>query len=270
MSSNRLRIGVFMPSSVQLLDLATVDVLASMSKEYLGLLPLPAHVSEIAPSTKITYITSPKLFPTVDLTADLSVRASHTYEDDDVAPGKLDIVVVPGTDPADKFEEAATKWLRDHFNTDGVDVLCVCTGVYLCGAAGILDGRRVSGPRGLQDELIQRYPNACFVGEEYRWIQDGNLWSSGKSFSRSSLGQLLMKGSGGITNGNDLMAAYAQARNKYWPNSISKLGAMLVDVGDRPQMYDQCQRRFFIVFAWQVVQAWFFSMIPFGRGTRTK
>ncbi|KAF4342117.1 glycosyl transferase gt-a type structural fold [Fusarium beomiforme] len=246
MASNQLRIGVFMPSSVQLLDLATVDVLATMSKEYLGLLPLPAHVSEIAPSTGISYITSPKLFPTVNLTADLSVRASHTYEDDDVSPGKLDIIVVPGTNPADKFEKAAMKWLRDHFNTDGVDVLCVCTGVYLCGATGILDGRRVSGPRGLQDELIQRYPNACFVGEEYRWIQDGNLWSSG-----------------GITNGNDLMVAYAQARNKFWPNSISKLGAMLVDVGDRPQMYSQGQRKFLMVFVWQVVKAWLFSMINF-------
>ncbi|KAF4419314.1 hypothetical protein F53441_14437 [Fusarium austroafricanum] len=181
MAPKQLRIGVFMPSSVQLLDLATVDVLASMSKEYLDLLPLPAHVSEMAPSTKIIYITSPKLFPTVNLTADLSVRASHTYEDDDAAPGKLDIIVVPGTDPTEIFEEAATEWLRNHFNTEGVDVLCVCTGVYLCGAAGILDGRRVSGPRGLQDDLIKKYPDAQFVGEEYRWIQDGNLWSSGAS-----------------------------------------------------------------------------------------
>lgn len=255
-----------MPSSVQLLDLATVDVLASMSKEYLRLLPLPAHISEIAPSTKITYITSPKLFPTVSLTADLSVRASHTYEDDDVGPGKLDIIVVPGTDPADDFEEASTKWLRDHFNTRGVDVLCVCTGVYLCGAAGILDSRQVSGPRGLQDELIRKYPNAHFVGEEYRWIQDGNLWSSGMSKPGPRLGQLLTTTSGGITNGNDLMAAYAQAQNKYWPKSISKLGAMLVDVGDRPQMYHQSQRKFFTVFAWQVIQSWFFSLVPFGKG----
>ncbi|KAF4947706.1 hypothetical protein FGADI_10215 [Fusarium gaditjirri] len=218
MSSKQLRIGVFMLSSVQLLDLATVDVLASMSKEYLRLLPLPSHISEIAPN-------------------------------DDVGPGKLDIIVVPGTDPADEFEEASKKWLRDHFNTVGVDVLCVCTSVYLCGAAGILDGRRVSGPRGLQDELIQKHPSTHFVGEEYRWIQDGNLWSSG-----------------GITNGNDLMAAYAHAQNKYWPNSISKLGAMLVDVGDRSQIYHQSQSKFFMVFAWQVVQSRLFTMVPFGKG----
>jgi hypothetical protein len=80
------------------------------------------------------------------------------------------------------------------------------------------------------------------------------------------LSQLLIETSGGITNGNDLMAAYAQAQNKYWPNSISKLGAMLVDVGDRPQIYHQGQRKFFIVFAWQIVRGWLFSVVPFGKG----
>ncbi|KAF4964287.1 hypothetical protein FSARC_7782 [Fusarium sarcochroum] len=246
MASKQIRIGVFMPLNVQLLDLATVDVLASMSKEYLSLIPLPAHISELAPSTKITYITSPKLFPHVDLTADLSVRATHTFEDKDVAPGQLDIIVVPGTEPAVTFEEGALKWLRDHFNTEGVDVLCVCTGVYLCGAAGILNGRNVSGPRGLQDDLIKKYPDVKFVGDEYRWIQDGNLWSSG-----------------GITNGNDLMAAYARASSKHWPRPVADMGAMLVDVGDRSQIYGQGQRRFYLGVAWHIIKDWFLSLVPF-------
>ncbi|KAL4730028.1 hypothetical protein ACLX1H_002058 [Fusarium chlamydosporum] len=253
MSSRQLRIGVFMPSSVQLLDLATVDVLASMSKEYLGLLPLPAHISNVAPSTKISYITSPKLFPHVALTADLYVRATHTYEDDDVAPGKLDIVVVPGTEPADKFEDEAKKWLREQFHTEGVDVLCVCTGVFLCGEAGILNGKSVSGPRGLQDDLRKKYPEVKFVGEKYRWIQDGNLWSSG-----------------GITNGNDMMVAYAYASNKYWPRSVVSMGAMLTDVGDRPQLYDQGQRKFFLTMAWHIIQAWFSSLVSSQKGLKKK
>ncbi|RBR12542.1 uncharacterized protein FIESC28_08593 [Fusarium coffeatum] len=245
MASKQLRIGVFMPSSVQLLDLATVDVLASMSKEYLGLLPLPAHIGKMAPSIKITYITSPKLFPDVALTADLTIRATRTYEDEDVAPGKLDIVVVPGTEPGDDFEEDATRWLRDQFNTEGVDVLCVCTGVFLCGAAGILDGKSVSGPRGLQDDLRKKYPNVKFVGEKYRWIQDSNLWTSG-----------------GITNGNDMMVAYAYANSKYWPKPVVSMGSMLTDVGDRPQLYDQGQRKFFLTIAWHIAQAWFLSLMP--------
>lgn len=44
------------------------------------------------------------------------------------------------------------------------------------------------------------------VGDRYRWVQDGNFWSSG-----------------GVTNGNDLMAAYARA-NKHWPPVIVELG----------------------------------------------
>ncbi|KAF5017750.1 hypothetical protein F66182_10298 [Fusarium sp. NRRL 66182] len=249
MASKQLRIGVFIPLGVQLLDLATVDVLATMSKEYLSLLSIPAHISELAPSTKITYITSPKLFPDVDLTANLSVHATHTFEDKAVAPGQLDIVIVPGPDPASVYDEDAAKWLRDHFNTKGVDILSVCTGVYLCGAAGILSGKNVSGPRGMQHELIKKHPDVKFVGEEYRWIQDGNIWSSG-----------------GVTNGNDLMAAYARANTKYWPSPVSELGAMLVDVGDRSQIYGQSQHSFFLGVGWQVVKAWFSSLVPSWKG----
>ncbi|KAL2685249.1 hypothetical protein Neosp_006346 [[Neocosmospora] mangrovei] len=244
MASKQLRIGVFVPTGAQFLDVATVDVLASMSKEYLGGLPhLPAHIAELAPSTKIIYITSPELFPDVPLTANLSIRATYTYEDEAVAPGKLDIVVVPGPDPSASFDDGTTKWLRDQFHTKGVDILSVCTGVFLCAAAGILDGKTVSGPRGLQNEMVKRHPKVKLVGEKYRWVQDGNIWSSG-----------------GVTNGNDLMAAYARASPKHWPGPVAEMGAMLTDVGDRSQIYGEGQSRFVLGVAWQIVKAWFMSL----------
>ncbi|KAM5356036.1 hypothetical protein ACJ41O_002682 [Fusarium nematophilum] len=244
MASKQLHIGVFIPSGAQFLDVATVDVLASMSKEYLGQLPmLPAHIGTLAPSTKISYITSPKLFPDVPLTAELTVRATHTWEDEAVAPGELDIVVVPGPDPTASFEEGATKWLRDQFNVKGVDVLSVCTGVFLCGAAGILEGKTVSGPRGLQDELVRRHPGVKLVGDKCRWVQDGNLWSSG-----------------GVTNGNDLMAAFARASTNRWPGPVAEMGAMLTDVGDRSQVYGEGQSRFVLGVAWQIIKGWFLSL----------
>ncbi|KAF4996464.1 hypothetical protein FDECE_12437 [Fusarium decemcellulare] len=252
MASKQLRIGVFIPSGAQFLDVATVDVLASMSKEYLGYLPmLPAHIGDMAPSTKITYITSPTLFPDVPLTADLSIRATHTFEDQDVAPGQLDIVVVPGPAPTAEFEEGATKWLRDQFNTEGVDVLSVCTGILLCGAAGILKGKTASGPRGLQDVVLKRHPEVKLVGEKYRWVQDGNLWSN----------------LGGVTNGNDLMAAYARASPKHWPGPVAEMGAMLTDVGDRSQIYGEGKSRFVLGVAWQIIKAWFLSL---GSSSKTK
>ncbi|KAF4975413.1 hypothetical protein FZEAL_7792 [Fusarium zealandicum] len=245
MASKQLRIGVFFPEGAQFLDAATVDVLASMSKEYLSpMAMLPKHIGAMAPSTKITYITSPRLFPEVPFTAGLTVRATHTWEDKAVAPGQLDIVVVPGPDPTSTFEEGATEWLRKQYHTKGVDVLCICTGVFLCGAAGILEGKNVSGPRGLQDELAKRFPGVKLVGDKYRWVQDGNFWSSG-----------------GVTNGNDLMVAYARANSQHWPGPVAEIGAVLTDVGDRPQIFGEGQRRYVLGVAWQLVKGWLMSLV---------
>ncbi|KAJ8125541.1 hypothetical protein O1611_g8099 [Lasiodiplodia mahajangana] len=57
-------------------------------------------------------------------------------------------------------------------------------------------------------------------GHELRWVQDGNFWSSG-----------------GVTNGNDLVAAYARATPKYFPRPLVELVCEQLEVGDRPQQY---------------------------------
>ena len=44
--ASHIKIGVFIPNEAQTLDVATVDILGTMSREYLGVLPfLPANVS---------------------------------------------------------------------------------------------------------------------------------------------------------------------------------------------------------------------------------
>ena len=180
----KINIGVFVPNGAQLLDLATVDVLGVMSKEYLSTIPvLPKAMVDSAPSVSISYITTPTLAAeaSVPLTSHMVLRPSHSYEDAAVAPGQLDIVVVPGPDPASQFEAGALAWLRAHSEAAGVDVLCVCTGIYVCAAAGIANGRQVSGPRGLQDDIRGRFPEVRLVGDDHRWVRDGNFWSSGES-----------------------------------------------------------------------------------------
>jgi hypothetical protein len=62
-----------------------------------------------------------------------------------------------------------------------------------------------------------------------------------------------------------MMVAYAYASSKYWPNPIVSMGAMLTDVGDRPQMYDQGQGKFFLTMAWHIARSWFLSLMPMGR-----
>lgn len=177
-----VRIGVFAPHGAQTLDVACVDVLGSMSKEYLSLiLELPSYIAaDLAPSTTFSYINSPSQGDEIELTSGMVMKATHNYDDEEVAPGKLDIVIIPGPDPNTVLDEPALEWLRKQFATPGVDVLSICTGIFLVGASGIGNNKTVSGPRGLQKQLSEKFPKMKLAGEKYRWVRDGKLWSSGK------------------------------------------------------------------------------------------
>jgi putative intracellular protease/amidase len=203
-STKVIKIGVFVPGDAQLLDLACVDVFHMMSREYLSLLPmLPAHIPALAPSVEIYYITSDpknnnntaateddktetegKKDIMIPLTSNLTIKSTHVITSPEVAPGKLNILLVPGPDPSSTFDEATLKFLRSHAEAanHGTDILSVCTGIFLCGAAGLLDnGRTACGPRGIQDIIKKKHPGVKLVGEKLRWVKDGNLWTSGES-----------------------------------------------------------------------------------------
>jgi transcriptional regulator GlxA family with amidase domain len=179
MSKDRVvKIGIFVPSEV---DTASIDVLAVMSREYLSLLDMvPAHVTAAAPRVSFHYISLPGK-ATVGLTAGMTMTTTHDLNHPDVQPGQLDILFIPGPDPAAQHGDDVKKFVRGHFENKETDILSVCTGIYLCGAAGILEGRKASGPRGLQSDIKKKFPGVKLVGENYRWVQDGNLWSSGES-----------------------------------------------------------------------------------------
>jgi transcriptional regulator GlxA family with amidase domain len=71
-------------------------------------------------------------------------------------------------------------WLAAHAARQETDILSICTGILVCGEAGLLKGKKACGPRGLQDELAKRFDGVEWVGDELRWTRDGNIWSSGK------------------------------------------------------------------------------------------
>jgi transcriptional regulator GlxA family with amidase domain len=72
-------------------------------------------------------------------------------------------------------------------------VASVCTGAFLLGAAGLLDGRRVATHWGECGRLAQLFPKAQ-VEPDPIFIQDGSLWSSA-----------------GVTAGIDLALAMVEA-----------------------------------------------------------
>ncbi|PKS05421.1 hypothetical protein jhhlp_008797, partial [Lomentospora prolificans] len=239
-NSKIVKVGVFIPTDTQLLDTACVDIFGMLSKDYMEVLEdLPKHLVGIAPVVKIFYISASPVDSPLTLTAGVRMLATHHISDADVQPGKLDILLIPGPDPRTTFEEPVLEFVRAHHKQENTDILSVCTGILLCGAAGLLDGRTACGPRGMQPGLRKKWPTAKLVGEKYRWIQDGNLWSSG-----------------GITNGNDLVAAYCRT-GKHFPGPLVEIVCKMADVGDRPHEYEQGQTAFTISFVWQLFRSMF-------------
>ncbi|KAI0512459.1 class I glutamine amidotransferase-like protein [Xylaria bambusicola] len=220
-----VRIGVFIPTDAQVLDTAGVDIFGSLSYEYFSLLShmLPQVVIDSAPSVQILYVGSVAAGERIPLTSNQSVVASHHYSEPEVAPGKLNIIYVPGTDPDTAFPEGASDWLARQGATEGVDILSVCTGIFTCGAAGLLKGKSICGPRSMQDRIkAKNFGQKSLRGSELRWIQDGNFWSCGA-----------------VTSGNELVAAYCRAHAELWPRPLVELVCEELEVGDKPQEYNR-------------------------------
>ncbi|KAK3335378.1 ThiJ/PfpI family protein [Cercophora scortea] len=236
-----VRIGVFIPADSQFLDAACVDIFGTMSYEYLRLGGdnVPTPLLNLAPSVSIFYIGTVQPGQLIDFTSGVKIACTHHLSDPEVQPGKLDIVVVPGPDPSTKFNTPEKEWLVKQAARKETDILSVCTGIILCGQAGILKGKTASGPRGLQSQLRKSFEDVNWVGDDMRWVQDGNLWSCG-----------------GITSGNDLVGAYAR-QSRHFPSPIVELGLKLTEVDTRPQKYETGKTVYTLGLAWQLIRAIF-------------
>ncbi|KAF3768896.1 hypothetical protein M406DRAFT_234135, partial [Cryphonectria parasitica EP155] len=171
-------------------DTACVDIFGALSHNYLqgivSLLPSPDILAH-APDVTISYIGTSPAGSVVALTAGMKIQLTHHFSDADVAPGKLDIVLVPGPDPREQWAKELLAWLKAHADTPQVDILSVCTGMFVCGAAGLLTttngttttGKKACGPAAMQGALKARFGEEVqWVGHELRWTRDGNFWSS--------------------------------------------------------------------------------------------
>ncbi|KAI9146973.1 hypothetical protein HJFPF1_13002 [Paramyrothecium foliicola] len=188
--TKNIHVGVYIAcsKSTQLLDMASVDLFAMIDRGYMAPFAtmgfIPQSLADKAAIIKISYIKGDNLSETqgsFQTTANLRHYSTHHFTDPEVAPGKLDIVLVPGPDPWSEFDEDSLKTLKQHAANKGTDILSVCTGILVCAAAGLVEGRLACGPRMLQSNLSEKYPDIKFVGNSQRWVRDGNFWSSGKS-----------------------------------------------------------------------------------------
>jgi transcriptional regulator GlxA family with amidase domain len=133
----------------------------------------------------------------VGLTAQARIKTTATLQNDAVQPGRIDILFIPGPDPASVHPQQTLQFVRGHAD-HGTTILTVCTGCFIAAEAGILNERRASAPRALVPGLRTKYP-AVTWDDKKRFVKDvmsrdsgksHEIWSSG-TWARSLLCQVL-------------------------------------------------------------------------------
>lgn len=262
------RIGVLLIDAVQLLDLSPIDIFAMLSEGYISTLSqMPAPLKAGAVPMEIVYINQAGPDTLHGCTANVNLRVHASISDKICAPPAeegeertLDILLIPGPDPwAYEPNDALNRFIKGHFDS-GTDVLTVCTGVYPAAHAGLLKGRKATGPRMLIPELKKKFPEA--IWKDKRWTSDGNLWASGTSTlsilrhaPRGITAYVRLVSKAGITNGQDMVAAYIREK---WPGPTAEAILAMADVGDRPQEYGSSRVSNNVWWLWTVVRAWAF------------
>jgi transcriptional regulator GlxA family with amidase domain len=79
-----------------------------------------------------------------------------------------------------QIPEVVCEFVRAHVEK-GVDLLTICTGIFVAAEAGVLNGKTATGSRGIMDVLEKKYQAVKWV--DRRWSRDGRVWTSGKLFS---------------------------------------------------------------------------------------
>jgi transcriptional regulator GlxA family with amidase domain len=88
------------------------------------------------------------------------------------------LVVVPGMPYAstERIERKVTQWLADAA-TRGAHIASVCTGAFVLGEAGLLDGRRCTTHWSRTNELAKRFRSARVLDDRL-FVTDGNITTS--------------------------------------------------------------------------------------------
>lgn len=93
-------------------------------------------------------------------------------------PEPADLVVVPGMRFAalNGVSAAAVTWLREAYER-GAQIASVCTGAFLLGWAGLLDGRQCTTHWSRVEDLQRRFPSARVLDNRL-FVQDGPVTTS--------------------------------------------------------------------------------------------
>lgn len=79
---------------------------------------------------------------------------------------------------------------------------------------------------------------------------------------RNCVANIGRKIKGGVTNGNDLVAAYCRGSPHHFPGPLVDIVCELTDVGDRPREYVKGQSAFILTMVYNASRAWLTGLMP--------
>lgn len=150
-------------SELAMFEFGLVCEVFGLDRSYAGLAPLDYRVCGVTPGVPLTSQTGAAVVPPFGLEA----------LDD------ADVVAVPAARIRDEYPPELLAALR-RASERGAIMLGVCSGAFILGAAGLLDGRRCTTHWRYTDALRQRFP-AAEVDPDVLYVDDGDLITSAGS-----------------------------------------------------------------------------------------
>ncbi|KAI7919915.1 tRNA (cytosine-5-)-methyltransferase NCL1 [Pyricularia oryzae] len=188
-----LHVGVVLMGGVtELLDVAVIDMISGLDKQFIKTIPgVPEELRAQAIDVVFHWVSEAGPATPSRLNCGITLVPTDSFED---CP-HLDIVVM-GAHLAG-YVPTATElaFVRRTYETCSA-FIAICGGVQVPLMAGLLDGKKATGPRFLLDMFRQQAPATEWL--EKRWVRDGKMWTSGA-----------------LLNGLDLMHAFA---HEHWGN----------------------------------------------------
>ncbi len=146
-------------------------------------------------------------------------------------------------------------WMR-RFHARIPTVVSICTGAFVLGAAGVLDGRRATTHWMFLDELRARFP-AAHVVDEGIFVKDGRIWTSAGITAGIDLTLALVEEDHGHRvamevarrlvlflrrSGNQAQFSAALRRQESEPPKLRDISAFVVEHIDGPLPVDRLAR----------------------------
>lgn len=174
-NANRREVVILVYPEVQSLDVTgPLEVFVGANQLLASLERAPDHRIDRGATGYRTRVVSPDGVP-VRTSSGLTIVPDTSIAK---APVSIDTLIVAGGAGSDALcrDPKSLAWVTARARR-ARRVASVCTGAFVLGAAGLLDGRRATTHWASADKLAQRFPKAR-VDPEPIFVRDGSLWTS--------------------------------------------------------------------------------------------